>query len=220
MGMFLFLIGILGIVGSIIWLIIGLFKRAGKKKAAMLFAISIVIMVIGAVNSPSSESNDTAAANTTTKKTTETESSSENQEEEESEKEDDSVDVKAINSSINDHLREDQGFAKGTIDENGEETDNGTPNPEFDWATTIDKIQYDGESTVVIYINDDFMNYDKSEAQSILNKAQNVAYNFIGEDQNWDDEEYRKGLPTNVKHGESKIATSKTLNTKEFKWKE
>ncbi|GFK24921.1 hypothetical protein [Tetragenococcus halophilus] len=219
MGMFLFLIGILGIVGSIIWLIIGLFKRAGKKKAAMLFAISIVIMVIGAVNSPSSESNDTASANTT-KQTTGTESSSENQKAKENKKEADSVDVKTINSSINDHLRENQGFAKGTIDENGEETDNGTPNPEFDWATTIDKIQYDGESTVVIFVNDDFMNYDKSEAQSVLNKAQNVAYNFIGEDQNWDDEEYRRGLPTNVKHGDSKIATTKTLNPKEFKWKE
>lgn len=219
MGMFLFLIGILGIVGSIVWLVIGLFKRSGKKKAATLLVASIVVMVIGAVNSPSSESNDTASANTT-KQTTGTESSSENQKAKENKKEADSVDVKTINSSINDHLRENQGFAKGTIDENGEETDNGTPNPEFDWATTIDKIQYDGESTVVIFVNDDFMNYDKSEAQSVLNKAQNVAYNFIGEDQNWDDEEYRRGLPTNVKHGDSKIATTKTLNPKEFKWKE
>lgn len=217
--MFLFLVGILGIVGSIVWLIIGLFKRAGKKKAAMLLALSVVVMVIGALNSSDSESNDTASANTT-KQTTGTESSSENQKAKENKKEADSVDVKTINSSINDHLRENQGFAKGTIDENGEETDNGTPNPEFDWATTIDKIQYDGESTVVIFVNDDFMNYDKSEAQSVLNKAQNVAYNFIGEDQNWDDEEYRRGLPTNVKHGDSKIATTKTLNPKEFKWKE
>lgn len=207
-------LGILAVPAGLIWLIYALIRRKKKLAPILTMVIGLAVFIVGISTLP--RDDETATATTNTEKTVETTSNSQDSAKNGSSKED----TKEINSYINDHLRENQGFANGTLDENGEETDEGTPNPEFDWAATIDKIQYDGESTVVIYVNDDFMNYDKSEAQSILNKAQNVAYNFIGEDQNWDDEEYRKGLPTNVKHDDSKIATTKTLNTKEFKWKE
>ncbi|GMA06984.1 hypothetical protein GCM10025886_01350 [Tetragenococcus halophilus subsp. flandriensis] len=133
--------------------------------------------------------------------------------------EDDKLSDDEVNSYINDLIRQDQGFADGTLDENGNETDNGTPNPEFDWSTTIESVQYDGESTIAIFVNDDFANFTQDEAQSALNKAQNVAYEVIGNNQGWNNKEYRTGLPTNVKYNDSTIATTKVLNTEEFKWK-
>ena len=45
--------------------------------------------------------------------------------------------LKKVNKEMKAYLQEDQGFAEGTLDENGNPTDNGTPNPEFDYATYV-----------------------------------------------------------------------------------
>ncbi|MDN6664900.1 MAG: hypothetical protein L0L14_10345 [Tetragenococcus koreensis] len=205
-------LGILAVPAGLIWLIYALIRRKKKLAPILTMVIGLAVFIVGISTLP--RDDETAKASTNTEKTVETTSNSQGSAKKGSSKED----TKEINGYINDRLREDQGFANGTLDENGKETDNGEPNPEFNWATTVDKIQYDGQSTVAIFVNDGFMDYDKEEAQSVLNKAQNVAYEAIGDKQDWEDEEYRKGLPTNVKHGDSKIATTKTLNTKEFKW--
>lgn len=124
-----------------------------------------------------------------------------------------------INSQIDDHLIEDKGFASGTLDENGNESDSGIPNPEFNWALTIDDIKY-SDNFLTITVNDNFLDYNESDAQDALNRAQNAAYQFIGEDEDWSEEKYRDGIYTSVKYNNNQIAESKLTNPKEFKWKE
>lgn len=124
----------------------------------------------------------------------------------------------SINQSIADHLTEDRGFATGTLDENGNPTQNGTPNPDFNWSLTIDNIAYTGKY-LVIDVNENFMNFDKASGTSALNRAQNAAYSQIGIEKDWDMNKYVDGLYTQVNYQGHIIATTKIANNKEFKWK-
>lgn len=47
--------------------------------------------------------------------------------------------LKKANKEMKAYLKQNQGFAEGTLDENGNPTDNGTPNSEFDYATYVKK---------------------------------------------------------------------------------
>ncbi|HAP3791814.1 TPA: hypothetical protein IUT75_001190, partial [Enterococcus faecalis] len=55
---FLVLIGMLGVIVSVILFIILLFKKLPKKKAFLLFIISFILMIVGASNMNKEVSDD------------------------------------------------------------------------------------------------------------------------------------------------------------------
>ncbi|EMF0557115.1 hypothetical protein ACQUJC_000545 [Enterococcus faecium] len=123
----------------------------------------------------------------------------------------------SINSKISDLLEQNKGFANGTLDENGNYTENGTPNPSFNWALTIDKITYENNLLKVI-VNDNFLSLNKTEADAVSLSAQNAAVSIISEDKNWDMKKAGSGLYTQVYYNDNVIGHSKMTNVKEFKW--
>lgn len=158
--MFLFLVGILGIVGSIVWLIIGLFKRAGKKKAAMLLALSVVVMVIGALNSSDSESSDTASANTTESTEEQTTSSTEESEE-----------------GSNSEAKENQEAAS-------EEFEGLTSDDSYPYASDVNvETEDDGDIDYVeLVVTGDWANFNDNEKENYIGLLKTVAAEFMDED--------------------------------------
>ncbi|GMG64228.1 hypothetical protein TEHAL1_17030 [Tetragenococcus halophilus] len=216
MGMFLFLVGILGIVGSIVWLIIGLFKRSEKKKAATLLVASVVVMIVGSFNVDSSNNEDTASANTTESTEEQTASSTTKTEETSSSKEETS-DTEKINSKIEDHMEETKGWALGELDSEGNPIDNGEPNESDAWALLIDKIDYD-DGYPVVYVNEDFVQASEEEKSEIASNAQSIIDYIAGDVEDWDTEDYQDGLFLEFKRGNESIGSSEMLDKQSYKW--
>lgn len=61
------------------------------------------------------------------------------------------AEIKSINSALAADLKQEQGWAKGTLDSNGNPTDNGTPNPDFYWTTYIKSITIDSDYNVTAH---------------------------------------------------------------------
>lgn len=214
---------------SVISLIIEIVVFYGRSKKDVVIIVSIlaVITIIFGVLDDLVDTNTDQATDRNERKLEDTDfsSTSENEEnttittddsEKDSTYESENTD---LNDQIDDHLIEDKGFASGTLDENGNKTDADTPNPEFNWALTMDDIKY-SDNFLTITVNDKFLDYNAYDAQDALNRAQNSAYQFIGEDEDWNEEKYRGGIYTSVKYNNNQVAESKLTNTKEFKWKE
>lgn len=214
--MFLFLVGILGIVGSIVWLIIGLFKRSEKKKAATLLVTSVVVMIVGSFNVDSSNNEDTASANTTESTEEQTASSTTKTEETSSSKEETS-DTEKINSKIEDHMEETKGWALGELDSEGNPIDNGEPNESDAWALLIDKIDYD-DGYPVVYVNEDFVQASEEEKSEIASNAQSIIDYIAGDVEDWDTEDYQDGLFLEFKRGNESIGSSEMLDKQSYKW--
>ncbi|BAK94156.1 hypothetical protein [Tetragenococcus halophilus] len=159
MGMFLFLVGILGIVGSIVWLIIGLFKRSEKKKAATLLVASVVVMIVGSFNVDSSNNEDTASANTTESTEEQTASSTEESEEESSEAE------------------ENQKAAS-------EEFEGLTGDDSYPYASDVNvETEDDGDIDYVeLVVTGDWANFNDNEKENYIGLLKTVAAEFMDED--------------------------------------
>jgi hypothetical protein len=63
------------------------------------------------------------------------------------------AEIKSINSALAADLKQDQGWAKGTLDSNGNPTDNGTPNAAFSWTAYIRSIKIDSDYQVTAQAN-------------------------------------------------------------------
>jgi hypothetical protein len=61
------------------------------------------------------------------------------------------AELKAINSALAEDLKQEQGWAKGTLDSNGNPTDNGTPNSAFSWTTYIKSVTIDPDYHVTAH---------------------------------------------------------------------
>lgn len=116
-----------------------------------------------------------------------------------------------ISEKINNRLEENRGFAVG------EGTSDGQPNSEFEYSLAIDKVEYD-VNLLRVYVNDNFLEYSKPQASEELKKVQNGAKSSIGEVEDWDTEDYQKGLPAYVYYGDTELGKSKTFSPEEFKW--
>ncbi|MCF1684271.1 hypothetical protein LQF67_01590 [Tetragenococcus halophilus] len=115
-----------------------------------------------------------------------------------------------INEKINERLEENRGFAVG------EDTSDGLPNPEFEYALAIDKVEYD-VNLLRVYVNDNFLDYSKPQASEELKKVQNGAKSSIGEVEDWDTDEYQQGLPVYVYYGSTELGKTKMFDSTEFK---
>ena len=113
------------------------------------FILLVVLFIIGALGGDDEESLETTEAETEeVVGETEPEEIEEPEEvvEEEPEEENQSdVKLDEINANIAEHMEQNRGFALGTLDSNGEPTEDGEPNPDFSYALFIHELTYDGD---------------------------------------------------------------------------
>lgn len=124
----------------------------------------------------------------------------------------------SVNTQIAAYLEQNKGFANGTLDENGNPTENGTPNPVFNWALTINEMDYE-ENLLKVNVNDNFLSLSKTEASSAVLSAQNAAVSIVSENENWDMDKAGDGIFTQIYYNGNVIGRSKMTDVKEFKWK-
>lgn len=123
----------------------------------------------------------------------------------------------SINTKLMESLTEDQGFANGTLDENGNPTQNGTKNPQYNWATHVQKIQWTKDKTIAVYMYD-AENLNKSQLTTVAQSAQSAATATLLTEGKISDNESIKGIHTTVYSGNNVIGHSKAFSPKEFKW--
>lgn len=122
----------------------------------------------------------------------------------------------SINTKLMESLTEDQGFANGTLDENGNPTQNGTKNPQYNWATHVQKILWkDNGIEVYIYDAD---NLTESQLTTVAQSAQSAATSVLYDNGKIDDSKVSEGAFTTVYSGNKAIGHSKVFSPKEFKW--
>ncbi|MCT3039475.1 hypothetical protein EFS27_09600 [Leuconostoc mesenteroides] len=181
-------------LASIIWFFIALRKdkKTGGKTTRKTWYILIVavisFMLIGSSAKNKSKEKNTKSQQSSSKKSNSKvvkNSSSSVSKNSSSSKSSPSVKTEPLKSRINSallkHLTEDQGFANGTLDENGKPLPNGetrTPNDVFAWSKSISKmVYYDaGTDAIKIYFTEDAMkNLSKSEGLKVAQSAQSMA---------------------------------------------
>lgn len=122
----------------------------------------------------------------------------------------------SINDKLMESLTEDQGFANGTLDENGNPTQNGTKNPQYNWATHVERLLW-RDDNIEVYIADADQLSD-AQLTTIAQSAQSAATSVLYDDGKIDDSKVSDGVFTTVYSGNKAIGHSKAFSPKEFKW--
>ncbi|TXJ78227.1 hypothetical protein FGO85_01345 [Ligilactobacillus salivarius] len=126
--------------------------------------------------------------------------------------------LKKVNKEMKAYLQEDQGFAEGTLDENGNPTDNGTPNPEFNYATYVQKIKITETKQAKVYYNSKITDLTVDELDEVSSKVQGMITACLVENKYISDEQAVDGTFLTFYYGKNAIGHSKLSNYKEFKW--
>ncbi|WP_125703771.1 hypothetical protein [Lacticaseibacillus daqingensis] len=111
------------------------------------------------------------------------------------------AELKTINETIATRLKEDQGFADGTLDENGNPTKNGTPNEAFTWATYIDSITIDADHLVTAQAKTAAMSLPKDDQKALAEHSGKLALATLAELDKASEQELTSKLPTSLKVG-------------------
>ena len=152
----------------------------------------------------SSSKKESSAKTSNSKKESSTKTSS-------SKKKSDSINDKLMKS-----LTEDQGWANGTLDKDGNPVQNGEKFPQFNWATHVQKILWkDNGIEVYIYDAD---NLTESQLTTVAQSAQSAATATLLTEGKISDKESIQGIHTTVYSGNNVIGHSKVFSPKEFKW--
>ena len=152
----------------------------------------------------SSSKKESSAKTSNSKKESSTKASS-------SKKKSDSINDKLMKS-----LTEDQGWANGTLDENGNPTQNGTKNPQYNWATHVERLLW-RDDNIEVYIADADQ-LSNAQLTTIAQSAQSAATSVLYDDGKIDDSKVSDGVFTTVYSGNKAIGHSKVFSPKEFKW--
>lgn len=152
----------------------------------------------------SSSKKESSAKTSNSKKESSTKTSS-------SKKKSDSINDKLMKS-----LTEDQGWANGTLDENGNPTQNGTKNPQYNWATHVERLLW-RDDNIEVYIADADQ-LSNAQLTAIAQSAQSAATSVLYDDGKIDDSKVSDGVFTTVYSGNKAIGHSKVFSPKEFKW--
>ena len=126
--------------------------------------------------------------------------------------------IKKVNKALKKALKEDQGFANGTLDENGKPTENGTPNPKFDYATYVDGLKYQSSGAVKVQMNDKLTSLDTAQMDEIAHNIQGLVDSTLMIEEVILPEDTTKGVSLNFYYGQRAIGHSKLSDHKEFKW--
>lgn len=122
----------------------------------------------------------------------------------------------SINDKLMKSLTEDQGFANGTLDENGNPTQNGTKNPQYNWATHVERLLW-RDDNIEVYIADADQ-LSNAQLTTIAQSAQSAATSVLYDNGKIDDSKVSDGVFTTVYSGNEAIGHSKVFSPKEFKW--
>ncbi|MFZ2588125.1 hypothetical protein [Paucilactobacillus nenjiangensis] len=202
------------------------------KRTGIIAVAAIVFMIIGVSTMPQSKKQNTQRKEAVAKSSSEASSKKESSSKQSSEKqvnskssskkaiESSSKKLEAINSEIADQVAEGQGFAAGTLDENGNSTDSGTPNAEFAGYLAVDSVTYNQAGGITIQVNDNFSLLDDATKTSEMNKVQNMAVVAVGNHKKLSTQDYSDGLYTAVHYGTQSVGHSKILDSHEYKWKD
>ena len=179
-----------------------------KKSFKLVSIFSLIVMLGFSLSACSSSSSEDEA---------ETEQSTKSKEKAEKMKE--MADLAQINSTVAKDLKLDQGWAEGSLDEDGNPTENGTPNDDFAWSIVIDKIVYEGD-TLRVYVKRGFKQLDTEDRQTVIESAMRASYSGINKFKKMEQEDIKKGLFTEVYLDSTPIGRSKLSNHYEFSWDE
>lgn len=152
----------------------------------------------------SSSKKESSAKTSNSKKESSTKASS-------SKKKSDSINDKLMKS-----LTEDQGWANGTLDENGNPTQNGTKNPQYNWATHVERLLW-RDDNIEVYIADADQ-LSNAQLTTIAQSAQSAATSVLYDNGKIDDSKVSDGVFTTVYSRNKAIGHSKVFSPKEFKW--
>lgn len=152
----------------------------------------------------SSSKKESSAKTSNSKKESSTKASS-------SKKKSDSINDKLMKS-----LTENQGWANGMLDENGNPTQNGTKNPQYNWATHVERLLW-RDDNIEVYIADADQ-LSNAQLTTIAQSAQSAATSVLYDNGKIDDSKVSDGVFTTVYSGNKAIGHSKVFSPKEFKW--
>lgn len=117
----------------------------------------------------------------------------------------------AVNAEMREHLLQSLGWALGELDENGEPTENGTPNPDFNWALFVDEISLDKDHDQInIYVTPEFSDLSEEDKQQVAKTAQNVSISYVKDNKRNFSVVYQNG---------KQIGMSRITDVSEFKFK-
>lgn len=134
-------------------------------------------------------------------------------EEEKAEKEENDMDQESINytnEQLEEHLLQNKGWALGTIDENANEIENGTPNIDYANWLYVSSITYDGQN-VEVQVTADFKDFSETDKNEIASSAQGMTSSYAN----------LSSRPfVTISNGDTVYGRSKVLSVNEYKWSE
>lgn len=157
-----------------------------QKRTLITFTIAFVslILFVNSFGDSSDNKKNTESKTSSSKQVKTSESSSSESQSSSSSKNDGKVSPslqQQINEDLLKSLTEDQGFALGKLDPNGQPLPDGQtrePNDSFKWSLNISKMEYydAGVNAIKVYFTEDAMNnLSKAEGLQVLQSAQNMA---------------------------------------------
>ncbi|MDC2828502.1 hypothetical protein [Limosilactobacillus mucosae] len=216
-----FLLFTIALAALIAWKLILPDYRKKKYLRTILWSVLAIGFVIAGLQGPGSSENNTAKSTSSSQSSLKNKSSDKSATRKSSSTASSSSSSKKKTDSINDKLMEslteDQGFANGTLDENGNPTQNGTKNPQYNWATHVQKILWTKDKTIAIYMYD-AENLNKSQLTTVAQSAQQAAEATLMTEEKISAEQTVKGVHTTVYSGNTIIGHTKAFDNKSFVW--
>lgn len=226
---------------SIVGLVYSFIKKKDKKIKLGFVGAIIVFFVLFGMTTPEKETTKGSNSESTTKisskkevvkessssssskqKTKETKkkttNSSKKKETTTSVKENTSDEVKQFNSEIAKSLQESLGFALGKLDRDGNPTENGTPNPDFEWAIFVDSIVMDNSKDIVANMKNDFLTLTDSEKNEVASRVQGSSISIASQFLDLSTDDMMNGFFLEFKVNNKSVGRSTVLDRKEYKW--
>lgn len=177
------------------------------------FWLIVVIVIAGAFgggNKDKTKKADTDnAAKIETKETkTESKKSSEPKKDKSKNRTKNNAKYDDVNKELANDLSLNQGWANGTIDNNGNPTETGTPNPNYKNWIYVQKITYDGQN-IEMQVTSDFLSLDETEKNNLASAAQGSTMASAAL-------EDRPHIY--VYNGDNSYGGSRVLSANEYKW--
>lgn len=122
----------------------------------------------------------------------------------------------SINKKLSDELALDQGWANGTLDNNGNPVQNGERHSQYNWATHVERLLW-RDDNIEVYIADADQ-LSNAQLTTIAQSAQSAATSVLYDNGKIDDSKVSDGVFTTVYSGNKAIGHSKVFSPKEFKW--
>lgn len=117
------------------------------------------------------------------------------------------MELNEINNMISSHLEDNKGWALGTIDENGNETNDGEANPDYQKWLFVNAVEYTGND-IEVQVTEDFKTLSETEKNELASSAQGMVMSYADENR----------LSVYFFNGEESLGGSKMLDKNDYSW--